>query len=770
MKARLRAAGFCTASLCLAFLLASPAAAQDADAVTDDQDALDSAIVVTAQRLPGSVDVDVPPDLVLDEQAIASYGASNVSELLANLSTQTATGRGRGGGAPVVLLNGRRVSGFTEIRDLPSEAIKRVETFPEEVALRYGYAADQRVVNFILKEGFKAVTGEAELGGPTDGGRTSAQLEGGTLTIGAKSRTSLNASYDYGSEIRESERGIIPTGTGNPKFRSLLPKTEQLRVNGIITRSLSERTGATINLSYDGTDSSSLFGAVTRADGSLDPLARNRKSSAAAAGVTLDGNVGRWRWTGTARLNADRSRTLTDQVAATDRDLARSRLITSTANANVSGPLLRVPGGPVNLSLTAGFERLDFDSKAVRLAGNSETSLGRDDGSVKASLDLPLTSRRTGALEALGNLSLNFNGGYRDLSDFGGLVSYGYGLTWSPVEGLTLTGSVAGEEAAPSLFQLRDPVIVSPAVTIFDFVRGESALVTQISGGNPALRAEKQRDLKLGLSYDLPKVKGLTLSANYYRNRSTSPLAAFPAITEAIESAFPTRITRDAGGRLTAIDIRAINFLSDRSEEVRFGFNFSKSSGGPPNTPGGVLAGGGGRPGGGGRGGGFGGIRGGGGKRFSVSVFHTIKLDDTIRIAPGVAVLDLLGGDAIGNFGGTPRHRTDLEGGYFNKGYGIRFFGSFDSGSTVSSALAPDLRFGSLATLNLRLFVNFDQRKEALKKNPWLKGTRVLLRVNNVTGAIRNVRDSSGARPLRYQSGYLDPLGRVIEVSLRKQF
>jgi hypothetical protein len=762
-------------------LLSSVFAALPATAQSAEDEPADTAIVVTAQRLPGSVETDVPPDMVLDEAAVASYGASNVTDLLASLSTQTRTGRGRGGGMPVVLLNGRRVSGFAEIRDLPTEAIKRVETFPEEVALRFGYSADQRVVNFILKEGYKALAAEVEIGGPTSGGRATGQVELGWLAIGKKSRTNLNASYERGGSILESERGIIPTGVDLTRFRTLLPKSDELKLNSVITRTLSERTGATINLTLDRNNAASLFGAVTRPDGSLDPLARDRRTTNGAAGVTLDGNMGRWRWTGTARLNADWSRTLTDQLAGPGRDLAKSRLTTATTNVNMSGPLARLPGGPVMLSGTLGFNRLDFASQTVRLAGISSAKLGRSNTSARGSLDIPITSRRTGALAAIGSLSFNVNGGYQYLTDFGGLTSFGYGLTWSPVEGLTLTGSLSGEEAAPSLFQLRDPLIVSPGVTVFDFVRGESALVTQISGGNPLLRSEKQSDLKLGLSLEVPKVEGLSLSANYYRNRSTNPITSFPAITPAIQAAFPGRITRDAGGRLTSIDVRAINYLADQSEEIRWGINFAKSWGGPPG--GGPSGFGGGRPGGGpprgagagagagGRGGGFGfGPMGGGGKRLQVSLFHTIKLADTIQIAPGAAPLDLLRGDTIGNLGGTAQHKVELEGGYFTNGIGVRFNGAWDSGSTVRNALTPDLHFGDLMTLNARLFVNFDQRKGAVKKMPFLKGSRIVFRVNNITGAIRTVRDASGATPLRYQRGYLDPLGRVVEVSFRKTF
>lgn len=766
MKIRSRLVGQIALIAAMQFLLIDPAFAQEAVPETDDSKAEGAAIVVTAQRLPGSVETNVPPDLVLDEDAIASYGASSLSDLLVNLGPQTGTGRGRGGGMPIVLLNGRRVSGFSEIRDLPSEAIKRVETFPEEVALRFGYSADQRVVNFILKEGFEAITSEAELGGPTSGGRTTGQLEAGWLRIGKKGRTNVNASYDKGGAISESERNIRPVGIDTTRFRTLLPASKMFKFNSVITRALSERTAATLNLTYENNNAASLFGVVTRADGRAGPLARDRLTSTGAAGVTLDGNAGRWRWTGTARLNADWSRTLTDQLPVDGRDLAKSRLTTATGTANASGPLMRVPGGPVTLSVTAGFDRLDFSSRAVRLTGTSSASLGRSDSSIKASLDVPLTSRRTGALAALGNLSLNLNGGYRNLTDFGGLASFGYGLTWSPVEGLSLTASFAGEEAAPSLFQLNDPVIVSPAVTVFDFVRGETALVTQISGGNPLIRAEKQRDLKMGISYDLPKVKGLTLSANYYRNRSTNPIVAFPAITAAIQAAFPGRITRGADGRLSMIDLRPINFQSDRSEELRLGLSFAKSSGGAPGPGGGPPRGAGGGRG----GGGFAMLGGGGGKRVSVSLFHTVKLVDSIFIAPGVAALDLLRGDAVGSFGGTPRHKTELEGGYFANGFGVRITGSFDTGSTVRSELAPTLKFGDLATLNLRVFINFDQQKEAIKKLPILKRTRLVLRINNLTGAIRNVRDSNGVVPNRYQEGYLDPLGRVVELSIRKQF
>jgi len=127
-------------------------AAPEITSEADEEQAGD--IVVIAERIRGAVDTDVPPVEVLNEADIAAAGAGSLTDLLAAVAPQTNSGRGRGGGQPVILLNGQRISGFREIRDLPPEAIKQVQVFPEEVALKYGFRPDQRVINFILKENF----------------------------------------------------------------------------------------------------------------------------------------------------------------------------------------------------------------------------------------------------------------------------------------------------------------------------------------------------------------------------------------------------------------------------------------------------------------------------------------------------------------------------------------------------------------------------------------------------------------------------------------
>lgn len=759
--------------------LASPAQAQEVapqSAGAPEEKAGD--IVVTAPRIKGSVETDVPPDLVLDSAAIESYGASSLTDLISLLSTQTRTGRGRDGGGAVILLNGRRISSFAEVRDIPPEAIERFETFPEEVALKYGFAADQKVVNLILKPDFQSKTAELEQGGPTSAVRSSTDAQFSWLRIGKKGRTNISGQYTRDSQVLESERGIVQPALGLENFRTLLPASDQLRLNAVTSRNIADAVGATINLSFNQADAASLFGLSTPGpDGSQTPLHRDLTSRAANAGLTLNGNVGRLFWTGTASFAIESGRTLTDQPAgpSAPRNIARSRSRTAAANWTVTGQVAELAAGPVTASLNAGFQRRRFNSRSDRAGVFQQAALGRSEANTNASVDIPLASRGRGVADALGDLSVNLNASYRHLSDFGGLASFGYGLNWSPSQSLHFGASVAAAKAAPSQEQLRNPPVSTPNVSVYDYVRGETALVTLIGGGNPLLRTEERRDVKLSLSYDAPKLPGLTVKADYYRNRASNPLSVFPELTPDIERAFPGRVVRAADGRLVSIDQRAINYLSSANDEFRWSIDFSKQIGPPPQgRPG---ADGAGRPRNAAGSGGRGGIRfGEPAKRVQVSLAHTVKLKDEIRIARALPVLDLLNGSATGTFGGSTEHRLDLDSGYYNSGIGFRLNAVYQSGSTVKGGLTPgggtaaDLRFGDIATINLRFFINFGQRPKLVEAVPFLKGSRIRLRIDNITNAVREVRDNSGATPLRYQPGYLDPVGRTIELSFRKLF
>jgi hypothetical protein len=802
-------------------------------------------IVVTAPRLSGAVISDVPPVVELSEEAVESYGATSITELLAALAPQTGPGRGRGSGGPVVLLNGQRISGFGELRDLPPEAIKRVQILPEEVALQYGYSADQRVVNFILKDNFRAITTDLEYGGSTAGARREGEIGTTLVSIGKTGRLTLGGQYNDNSRVLESDRNIIQRSTTFPfadtgLYRTLSPASDTIKLNGVLNRKLTDRISATVNLSWQRDTSQALLGVPTAiltvpAGQSFSPvgapvaftrgftptLARLGTTDALHGGLTVNGNMQKWTWTLTGNYDRSISTTLTDRgvdVAALQtaisapgstanpflaafpgtvpflsRDTARTQTDTSNGIYTLSGPLFDMPAGAVRTTVRAGFATTRLNSQAVRSGVAATTRLARDEANGRLNVDIPIANADRGVLRILGKFSVNANFAYRHLSDFGGLTSYGYGLNWQPVEGLTLLASALGSENEPDIGALGNPVVVTPGVPTYDFTRGETVLVNRISGGNPALLTEVQRDSKFSVNYQPPKLKGLTVGVDFFRNRSTNPVASFPTLTPDIEAAFPGRITRQictaqsppscVPNQLISIDGRSINFASTASDVMRVGFTFQKEFGQPaggrgPGGFGGGGGGGGGGPraggGGGGGGGGFGRGFGNGatqGGRWTIALYDSIRFKDQIQIRPGLPILDLLGGDATGGSGGSPRHSFDLDAGWFNKGIGLRMTGSYQSGSVVTgSTAASTLQFGDLATLNLNAFINFDSQKKLIDAVPFLKGSRLRLSVSNLFDTIRDVRDGTGAVPLGYQPGYLDPRGRFIELSFRKRF
>jgi uncharacterized membrane protein YgcG len=839
-------------------------------------------IVVTGARERGAVVGDIPPENQLDRREVRAYGASSLADLLSALSPQTSSNRGRGGDAPVVLLNGRRISSFSEIRDIPPEAIERVDILPEEVSLKYGYRADQRVVNFVLRRRFRAVTAEANAGLATAGGRASYGGELNVLRLDSSGRWNVDVNYQHADPLRESERDVVqaPPSTLFPtvgpddlgRFRTLLAGTEQLSINGNVNKTLFGNVSTTLNGRYDFNTSQSLLGLPTsilvvpagnrfapagttifRLFDVGPPIERRSDTSTGHLGLSMNGDLLPWRWSFTGNYD----RTVSDistgrglevsalqaSILANDpqsdpfgsfpaglveaRPSDRSHSVSSVGSADLlfNGSLLKLPGGDVSSSIRARFRTRDLSSETFRSGVVTQRDLSRDEFSLQGNVDIPIASRRRAFLSGIGNLSANLNAEVEHLSDFGTLWTLGYGLNWSPIEQLSLIASGTHEQGAPSMQQLGDPVLTTPNVRVFDFLRQETVDINQITGGNPNLIADNRRVWKLGATLRPLRETDLSIVANFTRSHVSNPIAGFPTATAELEAAFPDRFVRDSSGRLVLIDARPVNFQSSDREDLRWGFNLSLPIGPQPPAGGfrGRFGGGQGRPGttrgaapgaapageagtpgapaqsatpaqsggrggaGGGRGGfggggfrfgggGRGGFGGGGAGRLQLSVYHTWHLRDEIAIRPGVPALDLLHGSATGSRGGSPQHELEATASLFRNGFGARLSANWQSGTTVlggsdgRGGTTGDLRFSSLATVNLRLFADLGLQRKLVKASPFFRGARVTLSVDNLFNNRLNVTDSTGTTPLSFQPAYLDPLGRSVRLSFRKLF
>src|SRR5205085_7506995 len=203
-------------------------------------------IVVTGARARGSVIGDIPPENTLDARDIRATGATNINELLDALAPQIGSTQGRGGGAPVLLLNGQRISSFRELRDIPTEAIQRVEILPEEVALKYGYRADQKVVNIVLRQRFRSTTAQASAGIATDGGYATESADLTRFLVQRAGRTTINLHASHNSMLTEAERNVLLTQTPLPgatadqvlAARSLAGRKTDLRGSATFNRTV----------------------------------------------------------------------------------------------------------------------------------------------------------------------------------------------------------------------------------------------------------------------------------------------------------------------------------------------------------------------------------------------------------------------------------------------------------------------------------------------------------------------------------------------------
>jgi len=910
---------------------AAPGALMAQEAVREPPVQMDEGdeIVVTGQPERGAVLGDVRPEQQFHAADIRALGVASISELVSELSAET-------NGTPIILLNGKRISSFSEIQDIPSEAVARVDVLPEQVALSYGYAPTQKVMNIVLRQRFRAESVDLRGGVTTDGGRENGSAQAGLLRIRGDNRFTLNLEYSRAAHLLESERDIIPAAPSRPyslggnitamtqgeeidpalsslagqvvtvaavpdsaaaampglsdfvagannagvsdlgRYRTLSPATENFSANATLARALGG-VSATINGRLALSDNDSLQGlsaaALTLPGGNpfspfaddarlyrylaqAGALGQNIRGTTGHIGISLSGLLGGgWQWSFTGNGDISDTRTRTDRgistgaiqaaldagdasvnpyggmsgdllaTRLTDRARARSRAI--SGDLLLSGSLFDLPAGEVTTSLSLGGSANGFESWSIRSGVERSADYNREIASGQISVDVPLTSRSRDVLGMLGDIGVNMNAAAQRLSDFGTLSTLGYGLRWKPVRAVQILMSANQDRAAPTGSQITDPLISTPNMPVFDYATGQTVFVTQLSGGNAALKESVRDQFRLSATVKPFDKPNLTLTATYLNSRTRNPIAAFPTPTPAIEAAFRDRFLRDADGALTQIDARPINFLRSQSEELRWGFNLSiplkshvqklmeawraaggkpedrpvelqslfgnrrpggggegggegqprrdDGAGGPggPGGTGGSNAGPGGRPGGGfGGPGGFGGRRGGGGGRLSFSLYHTWHLTESILIAPGVPELNLLSGDATGSSGGQPRHEIEARLGYSNNGIGGRLSVNWESGTHVDGALGGTsrLNFASLATANLRIFANLGQMPGLVRDHPFLRGARVSIGIDNIFNARRDVTDAAGATPLRYQPDYLDPLGRAVTISFRKLF
>ena len=205
----------CTVVLPPGVATAEEAGGARASAVEQEREGTIEEVTVVAERPRFGVEGDIHP-VIYDSRAIQSLTVTSLSEVLDELEPELASGRGRRRGPLVVLVNGRPIASFREISNFPPEALEKVEVYPEVAALRFGFRADQKVINFVLRQRFRATTARINGGGSTDGGGESAESDFGYLHIRRGGWLNVNLGLKAAKPLHDSDRSVVVNRSAEP--------------------------------------------------------------------------------------------------------------------------------------------------------------------------------------------------------------------------------------------------------------------------------------------------------------------------------------------------------------------------------------------------------------------------------------------------------------------------------------------------------------------------------------------------------------------------
>ena len=782
-------------------------------------------IIVSAHRNRGAVIGDFPIEFELNEADLNALGGGEIGELLTALQPRTGANQGSAY-APVVLLNGRRISDQSEINKLPSEAVERIDILGSEAAMSFGYRPGRKVVNIVLRENFQATTGKLSQVTATDGGYGQSKADLSYTRIAGPARLTFDLGLQRNSGLREAERGISappnvdgipvaeidqPLAAREPDFRTLVPARRRGEFGASYSRPVSGATNLTINARVALERSKSQFGIpsailaippdnpfapasasvveLRRYAGDLAPLVQKVETETAQVGMVLDGDINRWNWTLTAKLNHALAKTVTDGgvdlslvqseidnnspaldpfgplpdqlIGQADKRTARLTSDAADLLLEARGPILDLPAGTSWLNLKVGGSAFRIRPTVRDGSIVSKARLSREEAVLSGIVTIPVAGKNAGASAGLGELSFNVGAELREVSDYGSLINTAYSINWRPSAKLSFQASYLKDRQAPSMQQLGGPVIVTPYVRLFDFGTGDTLEVTRSEGGNRALREADSEAIQLGLVYQLLSGRrSVSLSADYSDTTTHDQLGYLSAATAEFQEAFPERFVRGSEGRIIAFDARPVNFARADTKQLRWGLQFAlplngaEPDGASANGPKNSSAGG----------------------RILGSLSYLWKIDDKLVLRRGLAPLDHLAGVPNGFPGNSPRHEIRGQLGLYKGGIGTQASFQWQSRSVLRDIghLQPGqenrLIFRDRLRLDATVFMDFDKQKWLAGGSTWTKGTRLSVTMKNLFNARLRVHDVTGQTPFSYQPAFLDPIGRTFSISLRKQF
>lgn len=218
----------------------------------------------------------------------------------------------------------------------------------------------------------------------------------------------------------------------------------------------------------------------------------------------------------------------------------------------VSGPVLELPAGDVNLAVGAVYREESIsdnpDDQFLRgeVFGTEATQANGERDSTAVFMEV--------AIPIVDNFELQFAARHEDYSDFGTTTDPKFSFLWTPLDNLSLRGSWGTAFRAPSLHQIglgrtdESPELVDTARCDAVGIACDPQEYTAVFEGNPDLGPEESTSYNLGMVYQV--TDNFDFSLDYYNYDIENVIesdtqfvlttyATDPAIVERIPTADP---------------------------------------------------------------------------------------------------------------------------------------------------------------------------------------------------------------------------------------
>jgi len=213
----------------------------------------------------------------------------------------------------------------------------------------------------------------------------------------------------------------------------------------------------------------------------------------------------------------------------------RNRTALKDVVVKADGPLWTLPSGEVRAAVGAEFLQLDGSYRNAGTTTNVDNQFRatysgdktREVTSVFGELFVPLVADGS-TVPLLRRLDLSLAARYENYSDFGETTNPKIGLTWEPVQDLTIRGTWGKSFRAPSLQENNEDVVTmfglasysnganDPLIPVTNTATGTSNVFARTQGGNNNLGPERATTFSIGADYSPAWLEGLRASITYY--------------------------------------------------------------------------------------------------------------------------------------------------------------------------------------------------------------------------------------------------------------